>query len=70
MGREDCYREQLARLAESYPGKEVLSIQEVCKMFGCNRRKLLADRSFPAKQICGKGKYFVPLPMLAKWMVK
>lgn len=71
MAREpDVYREQLARLAESYPGKEVLPIQEVCKMFGCNRRKLLADRSFPAKQICGKGKYYIPVVGLARWMVK
>jgi len=70
MGKEDCYREQLARLAESYPGQEVLSIQDVCKIFGCHRRKLLADKTFPAKQIGGRGRYYIPLVGLARWMVK
>jgi hypothetical protein len=70
MPREpDGYRQQLERLAELYPGKEVLSIQEVCKMLGCHRQTLLADKTFPAKQIAGKGKYYIPIVGLARWLM-
>lgn len=70
MPREpDGYREQLELLAERYPDKEVLSIQEVCKILGCGRHKLLADKTFPAKQIAGKGRYYIPIAGLARWMM-
>lgn len=70
MAREpDGYREQLELLAERFPGKEVLSIQDVCKMFGCHRQTLLADKTFPRKQIGGKGKYYIPIVGLARWML-
>jgi hypothetical protein len=39
MREPDGYREQLEHLVERFPGKEVLSIKEVCEMFHCNRRK-------------------------------
>lgn len=69
MREPDGYREQLKRLTELFPGKEVLTIQEVCKMFHCNRRKLLADKTFPVKQINGQGKYYIPIVGLARWMM-
>jgi hypothetical protein len=62
------YREQLEHLSEQYPGQEVITIQEVCQMFKCGRRKLLADKTFPVKQFDGKGKYYVPIVGLARWM--
>jgi hypothetical protein len=71
MPREpDGYREQLERLVANYPGKEVLSIQDVCEMFGCHRQTLLADKTFPAKRIGGKGKYRIPIVKLAWWMAQ
>lgn len=70
MPREpDGYRQQLELLTEQYPGKTVLTIQEVCKMFGCGRHKLLADKTFPAKQVAGKGTYYIPIAGLARWMM-
>jgi hypothetical protein len=70
MPREpDGYREQLEHLAERYPGKEVLTIQEICAMFGCHRQTLLADPTFPAKRIGNKGKYYIPVVGLARWMM-
>lgn len=70
MPREpDGYREQLEFLVERYPDKDMLSIQEACQMFKCGRRKLLADKTFPVKQINGRGTYYIPIVGLARWMV-
>jgi len=69
MREPDGYREQLEHLAERYPGKEVLTIQEVTSLFGCHRQTLLADKTFPAKRICNKGKYYIPVVGLARWMM-
>jgi len=70
MPREpEGYREQLELLAARYPGKTVLTIQEVCKLFSCGRHKLLADKTFPAKQFAGKGTYYIPIAGLARWMM-
>ena len=63
------FREQLGHLAERYPGKEVLTLLEVCEIIGCHRRTLLSDKSFPAKRIGNKGKYYVPIVGLARWMM-
>lgn len=38
-------------------------------MMGCHRQTLLADKTFPAKQICGKGKYYIPIAGLARWLM-
>lgn len=62
------YREQLEHLSERYPGQEFITMQEACKMFKCHRHKLLADKTFPAKQINGKGRYYIPIVGLARWM--
>lgn len=69
MREPNGYRDQLERLAELFPGKEFLTIQEVCKILGCHRQTLLADKTFPAKQIGGKGKYYIPIVGLARWMM-
>jgi hypothetical protein len=69
MPREpDGYREQLEHLAERYPGLEVLTLPEVCKMLRCHRQTLLADRDFPARRLGGKGKYYIPVVGLARWL--
>lgn len=69
MREPDGYREQLEHLAERYPGKEILSLSEVCGMLGCHRQTLLADNTFPAKRIGNKGKYYIPVVGLARWMM-
>ncbi len=68
MREPDGYREQLERLAELFPGKEVLTLPDVCKMMGCHRQTLLADKTFPAKRINSQGKYYIPIVSLARWM--
>jgi hypothetical protein len=68
MRETDGYRQQLERFSEQYHGREVLTIQEVCEMFKCGREKLLADKTFPAKRIGNKGKYYIPVVGLARWM--
>jgi len=69
MAREpEGYRIQLEHLTQRYPGREVISLQEVCEMLKCGRRKLLADKTFPVKQVGGKGKYYIPVVGLARWM--
>lgn len=70
MREPDGYRQQLEHLAERYPGKEALTIKEVCSLLGCHRQTLLADKTFPAKRIGNKGKYYIPVVGLARWMVK
>lgn len=69
MREPDGYREQLEHLAGRYPSREVLTIQEVCSMLNCHRQTLLADKTFPARRIGNKGKYFIPITLLARWMV-
>lgn len=68
MREPEGYRQQLARLSESYPNREVLTLAEVCNMFSCHRQTLLADKNFPAKRIGNKGKYYIPVVGLARWM--
>lgn len=69
MREPDGYRQQLEYLTERYPDKDILTIVDVCKMFGCHRQTLLADKTFPAKRINGKGKYFISIVSLARWMM-
>jgi len=69
MREPDGYQDQLERLTELFPGKEVLSMQEVSKMLRCQARTLLIDKSFPAKRIGKRGKYCIPIVGLARWMM-
>ena len=64
------YREQLERLIQVYPGREILSIQDVCKLFKCKRDTLLADKTFPASRFAGKGRYHISIAKLAWWLAK
>jgi hypothetical protein len=69
MPREpEGYRDQLERLYAKFPDREMITIIEASKVCGCDRRTLLADSTFPAKQIGGAKKYFIPLVGLARWM--
>lgn len=67
MPREkELYRDNLERLRELYPDKEVLTMGETCKLLRLDRRTLLQDRKCPAKKIGGK--YIVPIVKLANYM--
>ena len=70
MREPDGYREQLERLSERYPGVEVLTLPEVCKMLRRHRQTLLADKDFPARRQGGKGKYYISIVGLALWLTK
>ena len=63
---KELYREQLARLLMVFPGREVLTINEVCSFLHIDRRTLLRDKNNPAKKIAGK--YVVPLVNLARYL--
>ncbi len=69
MREPDGYRQQLEQLVQKFPNKEVLTIQEVTSLLGCHRQTLLADKTFPAKRIGNKGKYYIPIVGLARWMM-
>ena len=67
MPREkEGFREQLARLSEKYPGREMISLPEACEITGCYRRTLLQDKTFPRKKMGNV--YKIPVVQLARWM--
>ena len=69
MPREkEVFREQLARLSERYPGREMISLADACQVTGLYRRTLLKDKTFPRKKL-GQV-YRIPLVDLARWMCK
>lgn len=68
MARErESFRDQLQVLQEKFPGQEVLTMDQSCRLLGVDRDALLHDRDFPAKKV-GK-RYIIPLVPLARWMV-
>ena len=63
--RED-YRSNLEIIQTTFPGKSVLSIQEVSRFLRRDRRTLLKDRAFPALLVGGK--YAITVTALARYM--
>lgn len=68
MRELEGYRQQLELLTDLFPNRAALKIAECEAALNLDRRTLLADRSFPAKKVCGK--YAVPITELARWMVR
>lgn len=74
MPRErEGFREQLARLDERYPGREMLTIDEAAELVDIGRRFITEIDGFPLLRVgCTKkgsrGKYRVPKVGLARWM--
>ena len=60
------FRDNLERLRELFPGVEVLTMEETCKLLRMDRRTLLADKSCPARKVAGK--YIVPIVKLASYL--
>lgn len=68
MREAEGYRESLEFLTDLFPGKATIGIAECCKAIGRDRRTLLSDKNFPAKQVGNR--YTIALPELARWMVR
>lgn len=69
MREKENFREQLQRLMDRYPGREVIDIKEAADMLGVHPRTLRTDDSFPQRKIGGKtGPVVVPLVGLARWL--
>lgn len=67
MGREKLdYRNNLERIIEVYPNKDVLTIKEVEAYTRKERRALFRDKSFPAKKIGGT--YAITIAALARYL--
>lgn len=60
------YRSNLEMIRAEFPGKAVLSIQEVSGYLRRDRRTLLKDKAFPA-QLLG-GKYAITVTALARYI--
>jgi hypothetical protein len=59
------YRDNLERISKRFSG-ELISLPEVVGYLGCDKRTLMADKTFPAKKVGGR--YFVTTVALAKWL--
>lgn len=70
MAREKIdFRDNLERLSERFPGKELIPLKEVSEFLGCDARTLLSDESLPRRSFGQKRKtYFVPIVGLARWL--
>ena len=67
MPREkETYRENLASLREAFPGREQISVSEAARYLGVNKRRILADDSFP-KRMLGQ-QFIVVLVNFARWL--
>ena len=67
MAREkQDFREQLDRLLQLYPGREMIEVREAARVVGCDYRTLVRDKAFPTRQLGTK--IFVPLVGMARWM--
>lgn len=68
MREAEGYRPQLEMLVDMFPNRAAITINECQSAVGCDRRTLLADRTFPARKVGNK--YSVSLTELARWLVR
>ena len=68
MREPEGYRAALEFLVQQFPDKVAIGIKDCCKAIGRDRRVLLSDKTFPAKQVGNR--YTIALPELARWMVR
>lgn len=67
MAREKPdFREQLDRLLQRFPGREMIEVKEAAAVIGCDFRTLVRDKNFPTRQLGTR--YVVPLVSMARWM--
>lgn len=70
MAREKLdFRDNLERLSERFPNREIIPLREVSAYLGCDSRMLLRDPAFPRRALGDQRKtYYVPLVGLARWL--
>lgn len=66
MREKPDFREQLDRLMQRFPDREMIEVKEAAALIGCDPRTLIHDESFPTRQLCSK--HVVPLVGMARWM--
>jgi excisionase family DNA binding protein len=71
MREKDGYREQLARIAEVYPNRVALNVQEAAQILGVDRRtvvKLIQSKKLVATNISSgtNKRYIIPVTALAR----
>ena len=64
MEKKD-YRDNLERISARFNG-ELIPLLDVVGYLGCDKRTLMADKTFPTKKVGGR--YFVTAIALAKWL--
>lgn len=67
MPREkEDFREIYSMLLDKFNGAEVITLNQAAEYTSTDKRTLLADKTFPKKQICSK--YIVHIVSLARWL--
>lgn len=67
MAREkQDFRENLDRLIQRFPDREMIEVKEAAVIVGCDYRTLIRDQAFPTRQLGTR--YLVPLVGMARWM--
>lgn len=67
MPREkETFRDNLASLRETFPGKEQISVPEAARYLGVTKERLFSDETFPKRKLgC---QYIVVLVNFARWL--
>ena len=69
MPREkESYRDNLEAVMTRFPGKDVLSLNDVAQYTGMGYRKLMS-RDIPLPRPSKRGNYIIPAPSLARWKI-
>lgn len=63
--KEDHYN-NLERITEKFPDRELILVGEAADFLGCDKRTLFARKDFPLKRI-GRRYYFASVA-LARWL--
>lgn len=63
---KELFRDNLVRLDQNFPGRDLIPIRDAAKYVGCNYRTLLNTKGFPVRKL---GVYWVvPKVQLASWL--
>ena len=69
VSMKELIKIQLDELYEMLPGRPaVISLRKAAEIVGMNERTLMQDGSFPLNK--KNGRYYVPVVLLAKWLVR
>lgn len=66
MREKPEFREQLERLIQRYPDREMIEVREAASLIGCDYRTLVNDENFPTRKLGTR--ILVPLVSMARWM--